>query len=107
MLKDFQLNRVVDLIRSFRSVQEYNRFSIGVISPFRGQIDLITKMLNEKELPDIGVNTVHQYQGDERDIIIFSPVVSKGIAPGTASWVESPHNLLMLQLQEPKRLCLS
>jgi very-short-patch-repair endonuclease len=52
-------------------------------------------MLERSELlRGITVGPAHKYQGDERDIMIFSAVVSRGISPSAARWVESPPNLV-------------
>ena len=89
-----EADEVIRLIKSFKSIPEYNGFSIGVITPFRGQVKLIYDKAQKEEMTNVLVSTVHKYQGDEKDIIIFSPVVAKGIAPGTAKWVENPQNLI-------------
>jgi very-short-patch-repair endonuclease len=39
------------------------------------------------------VDTVHKFQGDERDLMIFSPVVSDGISPGAISFLKNNGNL--------------
>jgi very-short-patch-repair endonuclease len=39
------------------------------------------------------VNTVHAFQGDERDLMIFSPVVSEGITEGALGFLRSNPNL--------------
>ncbi len=52
---------------------------LGIIVPFRGQITLIRRALAERNIPDyeqITIDTVERYQGSQRDIIIFSTVVS-------------------------------
>ena len=49
--------------------------TLGVITPYRSQIALIRKMLQEKGIPellDVSVDTVERYQGSERDVIIYS-----------------------------------
>jgi len=33
------------------------------------------------------VGTAHRFQGDERDVMIFSPVVTEGMAPRLVRWV--------------------
>lgn len=89
-----EADAVIRLIKSFKSIPEYEGFSIGVITPFRGQVKLIYDKTQKENMVNVLVSTVHKYQGDEKDIIIFSPVVAKGIAPGTAKWVENPQNLI-------------
>lgn len=69
--------------------------TIGVVTPFRAQKTAITELLQERSiLQGIVVDTVHRFQGDERDVILFSPVVSEGMSDGAARWVESPPNLV-------------
>ncbi|HCN05288.1 MAG TPA: hypothetical protein DIS79_06680 [Bacteroidetes bacterium] len=53
--------------------------SIGVISPFRAQNNLILSALAEKGsdvLDRVTVDTVERFQGSERDIIVFVPSVT-------------------------------
>ncbi len=46
--------------------------SIGIISPFRPQTNLIQKILEDKNLrKEIEADTVHRFQGGEKQIIIF------------------------------------
>lgn len=54
--------------------------SIGVVTPFKEQAELVIGMVSKiKEYSnlDIRVATAHKFQGDERDIIILSTVVSE------------------------------
>lgn len=64
--------------------------SVGVVTPFREQANLIRRFFESDNAlhrwvtaHDCIVETVHRYQGDERDAIIFSPVISQG-TPDTA-----------------------
>lgn len=48
-------------------------YSIGVISPYRAQVDLIDRLLGHAELPSnvsIQAGTIHGFQGDECNMII-------------------------------------
>lgn len=53
---------------------------IGIISAYRAQVNLINKMLRD-EMPEIEdeiiADTVHRFQGDEREVIIFDVTVAK------------------------------
>ena len=51
---------------------------IGIITPFRAQIAEIKKFLPKELLQDerFVVDTVERYQGDEREIILFSTTIS-------------------------------
>lgn len=85
--KDRYINEFLKIIKTKDGVQPevteedyYN--SIGIITPFVNQENLLKKMIIEefgssrenKNEPIIKVGTVHKYQGSERDIIIFSSV---------------------------------
>lgn len=53
---------------------------IGIISAYRAQVNLIQKMLKD-EIPEsldkIAADTVHRFQGDEKEIIIFDVTTPK------------------------------
>jgi very-short-patch-repair endonuclease len=40
------------------------------------------------------VDTANGFQGDEREVMIFSPVVADGMSDGASRWVGSPPNLI-------------
>ncbi|GAM10438.1 putative helicase senataxin [Geobacter sp. OR-1] len=90
-----EADAVVETIRGLRSESQFARFSLGVVTPFKAQVDLVSEQLDKEGLlSNILVGTAHSFQGDERDVIIFSSVVSKGITEGAATWVEKPPNLI-------------
>ncbi len=55
-------------------------YSIGVITPYRAQLELIRNRLKQTPLAHIemDINTVDAFQGSQRDIIIYSTVRSSG-----------------------------
>lgn len=95
-----EIDAVIDQLRVLISSNYAG--TIGVVTPFKRQAELITYYLREQhsrlhdELVknhDFIVATAHKFQGDERDVIIFSPVVSNGAPQGTLNFLESTPNL--------------
>ena len=53
--------------------------TVGVIVPYRSQIDLIRRQLEQLGIPqltDISIDTVERYQGSQRDVIVYSFAIS-------------------------------
>ncbi|MFB6455908.1 DEAD/DEAH box helicase [Chitinophaga sp. Hz27] len=72
--------RVADLLRYLkkRYGANFNRDTVGVVTPWRTQISLIREMIaNDPELQsaNINIDTVERFQGSENDIIIVSLAV--------------------------------
>lgn len=68
----------VFLSRSIAELKPKERFSIGIIAPYRAQADLIEKLTSSVKIPgniELNVGTIHSFQGDECDIVIavFNP----------------------------------
>ncbi|MDY6091461.1 MAG: AAA domain-containing protein [Bdellovibrionota bacterium] len=94
-----EINCIVNELRKLVLDNDY-KGSIGVISPFRSQVEHISKAINsDKDLKmallnnDFLVDTVHKFQGDEKDLIIFSPVISCGVSQGALEFLRSTGNL--------------
>ena len=89
--------------------------SIGVTTPFHLQADMITKALerdaelrNHLELHNkILIDTVHKFQGDERDVIIFSPVVSEGTKSQSLMFLKSTGNLFNVAITRARALLVT
>ena len=75
---------------------------IGVVTPFRAQKELIKEGLNSRGLSEVFVDTAYGFQGDERDIMVFSPVVAKGMPDSSARWVAVPPNQINVALTRAK-----
>lgn len=77
-----ECERIIDKIHEIINDDAEKRpdkpVSIGIISPFRGQVDLIKKALYQVFTSDIirkheiEAGTAHTFQGDERDIMLLS-----------------------------------
>jgi very-short-patch-repair endonuclease len=83
-----------------RLVDQDYQGSIGVVSPFRAQATRIRDMVGQDERlsrrlasSDFLVDTVHKFQGDERDVMLFSPVVSQGASDSALQFLRGNGNL--------------
>jgi AAA domain/Nuclease-related domain len=84
--------KVVERIKYYQSLEPVkgNNLSIGVISQYNNQVKLISRLLKDNRIKiirkgennlkgSVRIGTVHTFQGDECDIMIYSPVyTSKG-----------------------------
>lgn len=78
-----------------RYVAEHPNESIGIITPFRNQKELISKGLKERGLDDnVTCGTVHAFQGDEKDIILFSLALTSATKPNTYGWLKNNYELV-------------
>jgi hypothetical protein len=86
---------VLSVVANLRNSPETSHLSIGVVTPFRAHVELIEELAEGLDIPrGISVGTAHRFQGDERDVMILSPVVAPGISESAARWVETPRNLI-------------
>ncbi|PMP63749.1 MAG: hypothetical protein C0197_01885 [Caldimicrobium thiodismutans] len=65
-----EIKVIVDLISELSN--EIKLEQVGVIAPFRLQIDKLKERM--KDFKDLAVGTIHTFQGEEKDIIILSCV---------------------------------
>lgn len=68
--------------------------SIGVVTPYKEQRNTIQAWVENQFGQQITVGTAHTFQGDEREILLFSPVLASGISDGSLSWLRRTKNLL-------------
>lgn len=87
--------------------------TVGVVSPFRAQANLINQIVSSDKdlLTDLGkldflCDTVHKFQGDERDIMLFSPVVSPGIPSGSLLFLKKTGNLFNVAITRARAILI-
>lgn len=68
--------------------------SIGVITPFVNQKEYIEQTLKEYGMEDITCGTVHAFQGDEKDVILFSMALTDQSHKGTYQWLKNNKELI-------------
>ncbi len=84
-----------------REAQEILKFvmdnrdkKIGIITPFANQKECIQQMLEEQGIRDVSCGTVHAFQGDEKDIILFSTALTDQTSSKTYQWLKNNRELL-------------
>lgn len=83
-----------EALRIMEYLKENPGRDIGVITPFVNQRNLIRKMLNANGFPEVSCGTVHAYQGDEKQEIIFSLAITCRTGPGTYAWLKNNRELI-------------
>lgn len=96
-----EVERIVCMLEDWRSSLEERMMSIGVVTPFRKQVEKLQAAIAAKNgkwsdafIASIVVGTAHRFQGDECDLVIFSPVIAPGIKENLANWVAGTEELL-------------
>ena len=75
----------------------YKPVSIGIISPFRAQVEMIKKaiikVLSEEQIRrhQIDVGTPHVFQGDERDVIVISWTIAENSFAQSLTFLQKPN----------------
>lgn len=82
---DVIINEVLPNINADKS-------NIGIMAPYNDQVDAL-----KKQIPDIEIDTIHKYQGREKDVIILSTVENE-----ISDFVEGP-NILNVAVSRAKK----
>jgi very-short-patch-repair endonuclease len=86
--------------------------SVGVTTPFRLQANRIREILNQALSPaeieshSLIVDVVHKFQGDERDCMFFSPVVSEGVHRKSLGFLNSNGSLFNVAVTRARSLLI-
>lgn len=101
---------LVAQLRDLMLTREYPG-TVGVVTPFRAQANKIRELVNGDDTlatrlfqAEFLVDTVHKFQGDERDVMFFSPVVSQGISHGALGFLKNTGNLFNVAITRARSL---
>jgi very-short-patch-repair endonuclease len=100
---------VVEIICEMEEREECN-FTLGVVSPFKAQANLIKEKLEDKlstdtwEKMQLRVATADGFQGDERDVIIFSITYQPGMKRGSSWFIAQEKNRWNVAVSRAKSL---
>lgn len=90
------VNKIVEITEACKQ-QPVIYPTIGVVTPFRAQAEIIQKMILDRvdpqfvELCKITVGTAHAFQGNEKDIIFISWVVTKNSPVQAYTFINNPN----------------
>ncbi|MBD5493258.1 MAG: AAA family ATPase [Lachnospiraceae bacterium] len=76
--------------------------NIGVITPFVNQKKLIEEELQRAKVSNVTCGTVHAFQGDEKDIILFSTAITNQTQAGTYEWLKNNKELINVATSRAK-----
>jgi very-short-patch-repair endonuclease len=99
----FCREEVDETLRLMRTLLLENNFlgTAGVVTPFRQQANRLRDALFESDArlyealvrARVHIDTAHGFQGDERDVIVFSLCAGPGMPPGSQSFLRETGNL--------------
>ena len=67
---------------------KYTNISVGIVTPFRDQADYMKSLIKDPYKGKIEVNTAHGFQGDEKDVMIYSLVVTDNTPQRKVNWID-------------------
>lgn len=76
--------------------------NIGVITPFVNQKKLIEEELEQAKVTNVTCGTVHAFQGDEKDVILFSTAITDQTQAGTYEWLKNNKELINVATSRAK-----
>ena len=76
--------------------------TIGVITPFVNQKKLIEEGLRLNKITNVVCGTVHAFQGDEKDVVLFSTALTDETHSGTYEWLKNNKELLNVATSRAK-----
>ena len=101
-----EADRIVQAI--VRGLPTYNGLGcdVGIVTPYGAQARLIearlANALGKADLESLKVATAHRFQGDERDIMYFSPVIDRSMSERNIRFASDP-NLVNVALTRARR----
>ncbi len=104
-----EVEKVVELLTDLLMNQGFDG-TVGVVTPFRPQATIVCERIAKRISRDVRkqveliVDTAHGFQGDERDIILFSPCVSLDLPHGAHKFLKETANLFNVAITRARSL---
>jgi len=97
-----EITRCMDILQDLQRVGYTG--TVGVVSPFRSNATRINDAAESTFRHDVlekwnfRSSTAHGFQGDERDMMIYSLCCGEGISPTSAGWLASPEGMCLMNV---------
>lgn len=98
-IKNTSPGEVTEIINYAKANREK---TIGIITPFVNQKKMIEIALEKEKLDNIACGTVHAFQGDEKDVVLFSTAITDQTKPGTYEWLKNNRELINVATSRAK-----
>ena len=104
-----EVSAVVAQLRLLLREQQYSG-SIGIIAPFRPQAQALTDAINQaipenlREAAELRIGTVDSFQGQERDLILFSPCLGHSSATSAVSFIQKDWRRLNVAISRARAM---
>lgn len=76
--------------------------TIGIITPFANQKECIQEMLKARGIANAVCGTVHAFQGDEKDVVLFSLAVTEQTGEKSYEWLKNNKELINVAVSRAK-----
>lgn len=83
-------------------IKKQKNKSLGVITPFVNQREQIKEYLARESIADDVCGTVHAFQGEEKDIILFSLALTADTSQSTYEWLKNNKELINVATSRPR-----
>lgn len=71
-----EADAVFDILKAVLDAGDVLASDVGIVTPYKGQVELLRKMIEESAIAGLEINSVDGFQGREKELIIFSAVRS-------------------------------
>ncbi len=95
-----EILKISKLLEKFKGQNK----SIGIITPYVAQKRYLSEKLKKENLKgvDFTIGTIHTFQGNEKDIIIFSTTINQNTRVGTYRWLKNNKQLINVAVSRAK-----
>lgn len=97
-----EIESCIEIIKYIKEQSE-TESSIAVITPFKKQKEELESRLEQEQIKEVKVGTVHAFQGQEKDYIIFSSVIDSVEPKWAIDFIGKKCNILNVAVTRAKK----